>query len=96
MNTLLATLEGWTSARLAAQGWTGGAESFTGKQQKNAIEAPMHEFTFPTSTTDSDASEAFATLPRAACVLPPTEHVIHKEQTIDNDDANFELKAVST
>ena len=71
MNTLLATLEGiteptWTSARLAAQGWTSGAESFTGKQQENAIEAPMHEFTFPTSTTANDASEALATLPRAA------------------------------
>ena len=71
MNTLLATLEGiteptWTSARLAAQGWTGGAESFTGKQQEEVIETPMHEFTFTTSTTANGASVAPATLPRAA------------------------------
>ena len=70
--TLLATLEGiteptWTSARLAAQGFgTGGAESVMGKQQEDVIETPMHEVTFPTSTTANDASEAPATLPRAA------------------------------
>ena len=56
----------------------------------------MREVPFPTSSATNDASEAPATLPRAAWMLPPTEQVNHKEHAIDNDNVNLELKAVLT